>query len=166
MGIVELPPIISPRELEVVEEHNNKVLKWICKHHYLHSTPAGARVRIAVYHKGWLVGALLIGRPVARNEDQYTTVELTRMVLLDVCPKNSESYVLSRAIKIVRKKLPEVRRIIAYADSTRHTGAIYKAVGFRCVGMTAGEKRGWQRQKRKGRRSTYEAKKYKFELRW
>ncbi len=77
-----------------------------------------------------MMGVMVFGRPVARLEDQTGTLELTRMVLWP-SPKNSESRALSLAEKWLRTNAPSgIRRLIAYADSERHTGTIYRAANW------------------------------------
>jgi hypothetical protein len=116
---------------------------FIRQHHYLHSTPAGARLILGVFDNGEalarLIGVVWIGRPWARQEDQVHTVEINRLCLLDVTERNAESRVIRIARQYVRRLLPDVCRIIAYADpSVGHEGVIYKASGFRYVGDTTG----------------------------
>lgn len=124
---------------------------FIRRHHYLHSTPAGDRLRIGVYYAGVLVGVMMFGRPVARCEDQVTTLELTRMVLLDSCPRNSESRSLGQAVRIIRQAMPTIRRLIAYADPEQgHAGTIYKAAGWRCMGLRGGNAKWSNRPGRSG----------------
>jgi hypothetical protein len=118
--------------------------EWIAERHYLGYTPCGARLRLAVYHEGQCVGGMLWGRPTAREYDQFRMLELTRMYLEDLCPKNSESRCLALATKIIRAQLPEIHTLISYSDPTYgHTGIIYKAAGWKYDGETKG--RQWKR---------------------
>ena len=113
---------------------------------------------------GRMVGALMLGHPTARNEEQVSTLELTRPVLTDVCGRNSESRVLGIMARLGRRRFPEVRRLIAYSDPAHgHVGTIYAAAGWRRVGVTqAGS---WARS-RPGRRAGRPSCKLKGELRW
>ncbi|NPV30575.1 MAG: hypothetical protein HPY58_13205 [Firmicutes bacterium] len=108
------------------------------------------------------MGVLMFGRAAARLEDQWHTLELSRMVLLDECPRNSESRVLALAARWIRQHLPDIFRLIAYADPGQgHKGTIYRAVGWRLVGMTRGGS--WTRTGRP-RRGASPGPKLKFEL--
>jgi len=158
------PSILSPKQLAVkISTRHFPIYPFITAHHYLKTTPPGYRIAFGVYHKSRLVGAVLFNRPRARKEDQKTTLENTRTVLLDCCPKNAESYVLAKCIRIIKQKMPKVRRIISYADIAKgHTGTIYRAVGFRCTGITKANKNGWM--SRLGRKASPGGKKYKYEL--
>ena len=51
--------------------------------------------------------------------------------------KNSESRVIAFCIRWIKDNLPEVRRIISYADPSHgHSGGIYLAANFRYVGLS------------------------------
>jgi hypothetical protein len=100
---------------------------------------------------------MIFGRPAARHEDYETTLELTRMFLFDGI-KNSESRSLSLAEKWIKKNT-KFRRLIAYADSDRHTGMIYKAANWKMIGVTkAGS---WSNRKK--RRGQIGGDKFKYE---
>lgn len=52
----------------------------IARLHRHHKPVVGHRFSIGALRDGELVGAVVVGRPVARNTDQYTTAEVTRLV--------------------------------------------------------------------------------------
>jgi hypothetical protein len=132
--------IKSAKELEVKQVYGTWLDEWIAQRHYLGYAPAGARLRLAVYHNGRCVGGMLWDRPIARHIDQWTVLELTRMYLLDECPRNSESRCLGLATRMIRRLFPEVRQLIAYSDpSYGHQGTIYKAAGWVFDGVTVGK---------------------------
>jgi hypothetical protein len=83
-----------------------------------------------------IVGGAVLGKP--RHEKKYNgCVEIRRMALLDKCPKNSESYFLSKIIWWIRKN-STYETVLSYADmSVGHTGTIYKAANFQKIGETA-----------------------------
>jgi len=65
---------------------------------------------------------MIWGHPIARMEEQNSTLELTRMFLFD-SPKNSESKALSLAEKWIKLNRTE-KRLIAYSD-TRHIASTW-----------------------------------------
>lgn len=73
------------------------------------------------------------GRPVARLEDQETTLELTRQAHSPNCPKNTGTYFLGQMRHYIREHLPQIKRLISYQDADRHRGTIYKADNWHCV---------------------------------
>jgi hypothetical protein len=137
---------------------------FVAEHHYLGYAPCGGRLFLGVFAAGRMVGALMLGRPTARNEDQVSTLELTRMVLAPECGRNSESRVLGVAARLVRARFPGVRRLIAYSDlACGHSGTVYAAADWRRVGVTQA---GSWALSRPGRRAMRPSSKVKWELRW
>lgn len=86
-----------------------------------------------------IVGGSVIGKP--RHEKKYEgSVEIRRMACLDECPKNTESYFLSKVIWYIKKNT-DFKSVISYADtSVGHKGTIYKAANFKLVGQTSESK--------------------------
>lgn len=128
--------------LRVVEKKIAKVcyLRW----HYLGSTDFMASVNFGIYYKESLLGAISYGVPSAkeikgifRKDEQVGWYEIKRMALSEMCPKNSESRVISVSRRILCGTY-DVRGIITYADTSQgHTGIIYRASGFDYRGLTA-----------------------------
>jgi hypothetical protein len=117
--------------------------QFVRQHHYMHQAPPTGMVAFGVFADDGalspLIGALLFNNPAARMEDLTTTMELRRMVILDVTERNAESRVIAYVTRWIKKHRPHIRRLIAYADpAAGHEGTIYKASGWRMVGMTSG----------------------------
>lgn len=164
--------------------HSEATDYWIQRHHYLHSTPAGARVRMEFYisysealqltqesgidlstldtREGkYLVGAMMWGRPTSRKIDQKAILELTRCCFLDFMPRNTESKCLSKARSWIRKHLPEVKGLIAYSSTAEsHKGTIYLADGWFKVSESESPHGSWET--RDGRKNRDLSVKYKF----
>lgn len=156
-------PPSSARDLEVRSVPYRTARAFVERHHYLGYAPPGVRVCLGVWYGERLVGVLVFGRPSARLEDQRRTLELTRMVLLDECSRNSESRALALAVRWIWKNMPGIRRLIAYADPGReHRGTVYRAAGWRLVGRTNGGR--WSCPSRPRRRDAAVGPKLKFEL--
>lgn len=97
---------------------------------------------LSLKYKDRIVGGIVVGK--LRHEKKYSehgkVVELRRMACLDECPKNTESYFLSKTIWFL-KKYTDVKRVISYSDkSVGHIGTIYKAANFKLIGETAKSK--------------------------
>lgn len=82
-----------------------------------------------------IVGGSVIGKP--RHQKNYEgSVEIRRMACLDECPKNTESYFLSKVIWYIKKNT-DFKSVLSYADtSVGHKGTIYKAANFKLIGQT------------------------------
>ncbi len=120
--------------------NSTDVDKYIKKHHYLQSTPAGARIRLWIKDgKNNIIGAMMWGRPTARTYDYTRILELTRMYMIDETEPSAESKALGMARKYIRKHFPEIKGLISYSSTgEKHKGTIYKADGWFAIGTTTG----------------------------
>ncbi len=115
--------------------------------HYSHSV-FGVTPELCFCVKAGLqvVGAAIFGKPAGMGvlkkyseSGRLRTTELRRFVLADRCERNSESRVLGVIFRLMKKQ--GWHRILSYADpNAGHTGLIYRATGFRCLGKTAKRK--------------------------
>jgi hypothetical protein len=128
--------------------HSVELDKWIVERHYLHSTPAGAKLRLWIKDDSDnIIGAMMWGRPTARTYNQDRILELTRMYMIDDTEPNAESKALGMARKLIRKQLPQVKGLIAYSSTgEHHKGTIYEADGWFAVGTT--EAKAWNKKGR------------------
>lgn len=124
---------------------------FIREHHYSHSFPA-SRLSVGLFRKDAfsherLCGVATFSVPMTQSVvPAYfpelapgAGVELGRFVLVDEVEANGETWMLARAFKALRERLPEVRGIVAYCDplprhnaeghvvKRGHIGTIYKA---------------------------------------
>lgn len=92
--------------------------------HYLGATGRGF---------GWSdeYGVLVLAKPTSRRLPQDGTwLELVRWCLTG--ERNGGSRQWSRVVRYLRAERPEVTTVISYSDpSAGHTGALYKACGFK-----------------------------------
>lgn len=86
------------------------------------ATPCSEAVRSSVFgpeHKNWVI-------------------ELHRLHILDVTPRNTETWFISRCLKLLKEDKPEIRAIISFSDTTQgHQGTIYQASSFYYCGKTS-----------------------------
>lgn len=110
-------------------EHSISLDEWLKAHHYLHSTPAGAVLRLCFKDQtGKVLGCMMWGRPVSRKIDQTKILELTRMYFLDDTPPYIESKCLGMVRKYIRKHYNHIKGLIAYSSTgAGHEGIIYQA---------------------------------------
>lgn len=76
--------------------------------------------------------------PVAQNrfKDGKKILELRRLAISTLAPKYTASRMLSIMVKLIRKKFPEIIRLISYQDTEVHRGTIYKASGWKAISET------------------------------
>ena len=83
-------------------------------------------------YKQSIIGCAIWSSPVAQNrmKNGKTTLELRRLALSDVCPKNTATRVISLMIKQIVKKFADIQKLISYQDEEVHLGTIYKAANW------------------------------------
>ena len=83
----------------------------------------------AIKYKQAIIGVAIWSSPVAaiRFKDGDKLLELRRLALSDVCPRNTASFVISSMIKDIKVRFPELIRLVSYQDTEAHLGTIYKA---------------------------------------
>jgi len=117
--------------MELSISHNTDTDRWLQEHHYLHTTPAGAVIRMEFRQSNQLIGAMMWGRNTSPRQDQKNVLCLTRMCFLDEAPKNTESHALALARKYIRKHHPEIKGLVAYSSTWQgHEGIVYQADGW------------------------------------
>lgn len=124
---------------EVGEIDKAEANALVVRYHYLHRRPSN-RFSFGLFDaNGETVGAVTFGTPASRHMqksvcpgDPDCVIELNRLWVHDDCPRNSESFFVSRALKALPPLL-----VVSYADTVwHHTGIIYRALGFRYAGWT------------------------------
>ena len=141
---------------------NYKVIKipykiardYITQHHYSHGCSSMAFPCYGLFEscgeglfgdEDKLIGALMFATPCSEDVrasifgEKYKdwVVELHRLHVLDGTPKNTESWFISRCLKLIKNDLPRVRAVISFSDSSEgHTGIVYQATNFYYCGKT------------------------------
>lgn len=134
--------------MKLEECHTKELDRYIAEHHYLHSVPAGAKLRLWVKDdNNNIIGAMMWGRPTARTYDYTRILELTRLYMVDDTEPYAESKALGMARKHIRKAMPEIKGLISYSSTGEgHKGIIYEADGWFAVGTTEAKK--WNKKDR------------------
>ena len=134
----------SPLQLFAREVNRATANVFYRRWHYLGDTPFIAAIHYGAYYNGLCQGVISFGSPNAKKlkgyYDEYTQGgwwEIKRLAMRDACPKNSESRFIAVSLRLLRKTFT-VKGIVTLADSAqKHTGVIYKASGFKYLGLTA-----------------------------
>ena len=122
--------------------HSTEIDSWIAERHYLHSTPAGAVIRMEFVENGKRIGAMMWGRNPSPKQDHQDMLCLTRMYFIDDTDHCVESRALAMARKHIRKHYPQVKGVVAYSSTGEgHEGIVYKADGWFEVSRTRNNSR-------------------------
>jgi len=95
-------------------------------------------------YAGTFYASAIWSTPVADNLLKTSggyCLELRRFAIANDAPKNTASRMLSVMVKLIRKKFPEIVRLVSYQDTAAHLGTIYKASGWRQTALSKG--RSW-----------------------
>lgn len=115
---------------------------FVVQHHRHNKKVQGHKFSIGATIDGALVGVAIVGRPVARKLDDGSTVEVTRLCVLDDAPKGACSF-LYRAAWRAWAALGGKRLITYILES--ESGSSLRGAGFRVVGVSPAwrEGSGW-----------------------
>lgn len=113
------------------------------RNHYMHRKPV-VSYAYGLFDGMEMVGVCVFGTPASRHlqiganpSDPSKVIELNRLWVDDVMPRNTESWFVSRALN----QLP-ARIVVSYADTTHaHMGYIYRALNFHYAGWSDMERR-------------------------
>lgn len=109
------------------------------EYHYLHRTRVGSLLCYEVTVEGEYQGFLIFAKPmVCANIFGYAPreiVELARVWFKDN-PKNLGSCAIRKALKMLPKHWPGTKAVISWCDTSRFSGALYKATGFEYCGLS------------------------------
>ncbi|MFD6035739.1 hypothetical protein ACFWHF_14530 [Streptomyces griseoincarnatus] len=106
--------------------------------HYLHRKPP-VSYAYGLHDGGELVGIVTFGIPASRQLQQSVcptnpdlVLELNRLWVADRMPTNTESWFVSRALRMLPARI-----VVSYADTAYgHHGGVYRALTFRYAGWT------------------------------
>lgn len=119
----------------------------IIQHHYSGRVVNNSYIHLGIYLEGDFVGVLQFGYALQPKKvgkicddcDSIDYLELNRMWLDDIAPRNSESMAISYAIKYIKKVCPRVRWIQSFADERcGGLGVVYQAANFGYYGSHMG----------------------------
>jgi hypothetical protein len=110
------------------------------------------------------VGVAIWSSPVAQNrfKDGKKMLELRRLALSNKCPKNTASRVISIMVKLIKRKFPEITRLISYQDTSVHKGTIYKASNWKMMAST--DFSSWTTKTRERNKDQADGKKIRWEM--
>jgi adenine modification enzyme len=131
------------RQFSVKEINRDIANNMIVKNHYSKKFYSASYIHLGVFINNELVGVLQYGyamNPASQASvvsdtaiDEY--LELNRMWLDDVAPRNSESKAISYSIKYIKRKFPKIKWIQSFADERcGKFGIVYQAANFKYFG--------------------------------
>lgn len=150
--------------LEIRKIGNGFAKDFMVKNHYTHTCPK-CSIAYGLFNKEKVECVIVYGQPSGKylatsiweGGNEQECLELLRLFSFDDCPKNIESYAISRSIKELKKDMPKVKVLVSYADgSAVHIGYIYQASSWVYVGTGSTERKIFIDGKRQHRRTLYD----------
>lgn len=117
--------------------------RMIIENHYSRRIVMNSYVHLGVFIDGHLRGVLQLGYAmnpagmgkVVAGTSSTDYLELNRMWLSDLAPRNSESRAIAFAVRYIRAVMPQVRFIQSFADERCGlNGVVYQAANFKFLG--------------------------------
>lgn len=124
----ELQPISFKEAVDFVNEH-----------HRHNVAPQGHKFSIGLNDGEVVVGVVIVGRPVARHNDDTYTLEVTRLCVLEG-HRNACSQLYAAAWRATRAM--GYNRLLTYTLKSE-SGTSLRASGWRVIGETSARKKGW-----------------------
>lgn len=132
-------------EFEIKKVPSKVGKDYIRSNHYSKSCHNGPSPCYGLFREGDMVGCLCFATPCSENvrssvfgrEYKNHVTELHRLFVVDDTPNNTESWFISRCLKLLKVDKPQIWAVLTFADSTEgHTGIIYRATNAWFCGMT------------------------------
>jgi hypothetical protein len=142
-GIPSMPVLdVSRCEARII--NHETAARMVETYHYAHRVPSIV-VAVGMYVDGTLAGCLSFGMLASPNAQKAAlgpryadkTLELNRLFVHSWAGRNSESWLISRALKYLRAARPECAIVISYADiGEKHIGYVYQASNWTYTGLS------------------------------
>ena len=127
------------KEIEVKVIPSKIAVPFVKAHHYSGKTVNNSCLHFGAFLDGRLHGVLSYGPSLDKAKIMKLVedtrwdgfLELNRMAFDDYLPKNSESYCIAKTLRLIKKKAPQVKWVISFADGCScGDGTIYRASNF------------------------------------
>ena len=134
----------SAKDIVVKPIKAHAAANLVKKIHYSGKVMNKSTLHLGVFLNGRLEGALQFGTSIDIRKTQQLVegtgwndfIELNRMAFSDALPKNSESRALGVALRLIKKKYPQIKWVISFSDASQcGDGTIYRASGFYLTGI-------------------------------
>lgn len=118
---------------------------FVKKHHYSGKIVNNSQLHFGAFLDDRLHGVLsfgpsmdkrkIIGLVAGTGFNEF--LELNRMAFDDFLPRNSESFCIGKALRLIKKNAPQIKWVVSFADATQcGDGTIYRASNFVLTGIT------------------------------
>jgi len=124
-------------ELQPITLHEAK--DFVNKHHRHNVAPVGHKYSIGLNDGEKLIGVVIVGRPIARLNDDGLTLEVLRVCILEGY-KDANSKLYAAAWRVAKNL--GYKRLITYTLKSE-PGTSLRAAGWKIIGETTKRPNGW-----------------------
>ena len=134
----------TAKDLIVKPISSKDARRIVRKLHYSGKVVQNSVLHLGVFLNGNCEGVMQFGGsidkrrmlPVVSGTKWNEILELNRMAFSDALPRNSESRAISVAMRLIKKRYPQIKWVISFADGCQcGDGTIYRASGFQLIGI-------------------------------
>jgi hypothetical protein len=120
---------------------SQEATKMVVENHYLHRR-ASTMFAYGLFDGKEMIGCVIYGKPASNSlcvgvcgpDESNQVLELTRLWIADGTPKNTESFLIGRSLRLLPK---EKDIIVSYAEiDAGHIGIVYQATNWIYTGMS------------------------------
>lgn len=131
----------SPLEYRIERIPSTLANQVVVANHYLHRK-APASYAYGLFDGQHLLGTIIYGKPASPSlcrgvcgpEETSRVIELTRLWIADETPKNTESFLIGRTLRMLP---PEFDIVVSYAEiGAGHVGTVYQATNWIYTGLS------------------------------
>ena len=128
-------------DYQIREITSREATEMVVENHYLHRR-ASAMFCYGLFDSDQMIGCVIYGKPASPSlcvgvcgpDESQNVIELTRLWIQDGTPKNTESYLIGRSLRMLPK---EKDIIVSYAEiGAGHIGIVYQATNWIYTGMS------------------------------
>lgn len=132
------------QEIELKVIPSKIAVPFVKAHHYSGKVVNNSVLHFGAFLDGRLHGVMSFGSPMDKRKvlglvkgtGWNEMLELNRMAFDEYLPRNSESYCIGKALRMIKKNAPQIKWILSFADGCScGDGTIYRASNFILTGI-------------------------------
>ena len=132
------------KEIELKVIPARVAVPFVKTHHYSGKVVQNSNLHFGAFLDGRLHGVMSFGPSMDKKKTIGLVegtgwnefIELNRMAFDDYLPRNSESYCIGKALRMIKKNAPQIKWVISFADGCQcGDGTIYRASNFVLTGI-------------------------------
>lgn len=131
----DIPDSPKKTKMEIIKPQTASLLNQVWhsrlpRIHYSNIIRNRYSVCYALSYMNIYIACAIWSSPVNQSFPIESFLELRRLAISELCPKNTATFFISKMIKDIEKRFKLVTDLISYQDTEVHLGTIYKAANW------------------------------------